>query len=93
MTTWWVNQSTRKGEARNDIVWAPLRNKAGNKQWRWESLQNAQVGDIIYHYTDGFIVGKSKVIEVVKFSKNPYPKNADWQTEGRRLSVAYKKIW
>lgn len=90
MATWWVNQGSKKGKPQNSTVWAPDTNKRGNKQWHWETMWEANVGDKIYHYTDGFIVGVSHVLESAKPAANPYPNNAMWEKQGKILTVDFE---
>lgn len=92
MATWWVNQSSKKGKPQNKIIWSPLKNKRGAKQWHWETMWDANVGDRIYHYTDGFIVGESIVTKAAVNSKNPYPNNDMWEPEGKILEVEFNNL-
>ena len=89
MATWWVNQGSKKGKPQNKIVWSPLRNKRGASQWHWETMWDAVEGDKIYHYTNSFIVGESLVTKSAVKSRNPYPNNDMWESEGKLLEVDY----
>ncbi|OOF55699.1 hypothetical protein BKK56_05640 [Rodentibacter genomosp. 2] len=89
---WWVNQSTKKGYAQNKIIWAPEKNKQGNKVPHWDSLFDANIGDEVIHYTDGYIVGISQVIGKAKKASNPYPDNLQWGINGKRLPIEYYEI-
>lgn len=89
---WWVNQSTRKGSAQNKIIWAPLKNKRSKNVSHWDSLLEANVGDTVFHYTAGKIVGMSKVIGKAEEAINPYSDNEQWDKYGKKLPIEYVKF-
>ncbi|KAE9540269.1 hypothetical protein HT665_06255 [Ursidibacter maritimus] len=88
---WWVNQSTRKGSPQNKIIWAPHKNKGNKNVPHWDSLLEANVGDTVFHYTNGYIVGMSKVIEKAEDSINPYSGNEQWDKYGKKLPIEFVK--
>lgn len=87
---WWVNQSSRKGAADNETVWAPKESQNGRVPAHWASLLQVQPGDVIYHYTDTYLVGVSRAVSASITATNPYvdgPEN--WEELGNRVPVDY----
>lgn len=54
----------------------------------WE----AAIGDTIFHYTDGFIVGISSVLEPAHAAPNPYPNNDMWTKSGKKIAVNFTPL-
>jgi hypothetical protein len=61
---WWVNQVNSWHRDKNlTQLWAPLTDDANRPQSHWESLENANVGDLVLHYAGDHVMGASVVAE------------------------------
>ena len=57
MSFWFVNLGKYYREQRNGgYLWAPLKNKSGNREPYWETLRNVNPGDVILCNNNGRIV-------------------------------------
>jgi hypothetical protein len=62
---WWVNQGvtgvtvSHSGDFTN--LWAALKDAQGNTQPSWDALDQAEPGDLVLHYANGFVIGSSRV--------------------------------
>lgn len=87
---WWVNQSSRKGSADNETVWAPKASADGKTPGHWGTILQVQAGDLIYHYTDTYLVGVSRAVSGAITATNPYVDRAtNWENLGNRIPVDY----
>lgn len=91
-TVWWVNQGATYGEERDGgFIWAPLRNKVGRRQAHWDAMDNVQRGDVILHYSNGFLRAASVVEEPARPA--PKPLNTDaWEENGRIIKLQYRDL-
>jgi len=88
MTYWWVNQGDSFEEARaQGALWAPLEDKAGQKQPSWETLDQVKKGDIVFHYAKKKILGISVVTGVSRIAEIRIRDRGQWQNLGREIEV------
>ena len=53
---WWVNQGkTFRHESAAGYCWAPLRDRRGAYPPHWRRMEEVRAGDIVLHYSDGFV--------------------------------------
>jgi len=45
------------------MLWGPLVNSTGQTVAHWETLDEAQVDDVVLHYANGFVLATSRVAE------------------------------
>lgn len=85
---WWVNQKIEKQE----FIWAPLKNKSGNPVWHWETLKEVKDGDIILHYTKGFMRYVSRVTSPPEITKHPLSSEEDGGLDGWLVKIDYHDL-
>ncbi|WP_173917667.1 McrB family protein [Halobacillus sp. Marseille-Q1614] len=89
---WWVNQGqTKKGEKEGGFLWAPKANKNGRPLAHHTDLLIANLGDIVFAYSQGTIHSICEVIEPAVTSQKPFG-NDSWQEEGNLLKVKYHEM-
>ena len=87
---WWVNQGgSHEVATRKEFLWAPLEDRRGADHIHWRMLDKVQQEDIIIHYHDQAIQGVSRARGPATRRPNPYPKDENWEQEGRRVEVEY----
>lgn len=91
---WWVNQNkTYAAEREGQILWAPLRDKAGNPKHHWDTMDEVEVGDRIVHYRGQQIVAVSVVSETAGPARKPPELGSDeWATDGRLVRSHYTDL-
>jgi len=88
MRFWWVNQGDSFEEARKlGALWAPLEDKAGHKQPSWETLDEVQVGDLVFHYANKKVRGISSAISSSRTAQIRIRDRGQWQELGREIEV------
>jgi 5-methylcytosine-specific restriction enzyme B len=91
-TIWWVNQGmTYSKERDGGFIWAPLRNKAGRPQSHWDAMDRVQRGDVILHYSSGFLRSVSTAEDAAHPAPNPLDTDA-WERDGRLISTHYHDL-
>lgn len=91
---WWVNQGNTLNKAKEErCLWAPLKDKSGNTQYHWETMLELKKGDIILHYSNGYLRYISRVLDQVVESTVPDSlKGNNWNTQGRLVHVDYNEL-
>ena len=57
MKFWWVNQNqTYKHEVPGGYLWSPKVKKDGSRNIFYDTMERVQHGDIVFSYSDTFIV-------------------------------------
>jgi len=90
MKFWFVNLNKYYNEQRNGgYLWAPLKNETGKTEKYWETLQNVNVGDIIFCNKGGMIQSIAIVEKGPYLSEIPNEFRQFWKPEGRKLEVKF----
>ncbi len=91
---WWVNQGTTlQAEKEGGFLWAPIASKDERTIYHWEMLKDLREGDIILHYSNGYLRYASQVIEPVSTAPRPEAlPNTEWQREGRLVRLNYLEL-
>lgn len=59
---WWVNHGGTADRGQDfQHLWAPLTAADGRRRRHWDSLDDAKVGDVVVHYSHGYVIGSSEV--------------------------------
>ncbi len=88
---WFVCQGlTYKEEKGKKYLWAPQKDRAGNKKYFWDNMLKVKKGDIIFNYSDGL-----KAVSLAK-SDGYINDNSDaiseWGKEGYRVDIAINEL-
>lgn len=83
---WWVNQGGGQGRtfrsaSQGGYIWAPLRDRRGGTPPHWRRMEEVRPGDIILHYSEGFVRAISRVKSLPE--RAPYPDDTDRDYGGR----------
>jgi hypothetical protein len=90
VATWWVNQSrTFEVELPQGYLFAPLRNKVGQRLHHWEAMTELRPGDIVIHFARGEVRAVSTVTEAAIQATRPDPLSEPWFNVGR---IAYVEM-
>ena len=93
---WFVSQSqTFKFERPGGYLWAPYTNKAGGKQFHYDTMGMVRKGDIIFSNYKGTIPAISEALDKAEEnSKIPaeFKKRYPWKANGRLIRVKYLDI-
>jgi hypothetical protein len=86
---WWVNQGGT-ADRRQDFqhLWAPLTAADGRRRRHWDSLDEANVGDVVVHYSHGYVIGSSRV----RRASRPMVRPADFETGALRDDMG-REVW
>ena len=78
-------------ERRGGYIWAPLANRAGRKQFHWETLTDVRKGDVIFHSCDGRIRAISIAEDACFECAQPtlLAQENLWERNGRRVNCRY----
>ena len=88
MRYWWVNLGDSYEEARKlGALWAPLKDKRGNPNNSWESLDLVKRGDIVLHYANKKIRAISTVTNGPRVAEKTLSDRKQWQDLGREIAV------
>ena len=91
-TVWWVNQGATYGKERDgQFIWAPMLNKAGRPQSHWDAMDRVARGDVILHYSNGFLRAVSTAQTTARPAQNPLETDA-WERNGRIISTRYREL-
>ncbi|BBG00923.1 MULTISPECIES: McrB family protein [Pseudonocardia] len=89
---WWVNQGDTFGPERaGEFIWAPLLSKSGRPQHHWETLDRVAAGDVILHYSNGYLRATSVAEGPSERAANPLNTDA-WANEGRTVRTRYRDL-
>ena len=58
-------------EARESRIWAPIYSASGNRLFYWDSLLSVRKDDVIFHGSNGYIKGISRVMGACYDAENP----------------------
>jgi hypothetical protein len=87
-SAWWVNQGASYQRARSGAyLWAPLRDKAGNRPAHWENMKKLTPGDTVFHYADGKLRAVSRVITSAEAASRPDARDRQWEPDGDLVRV------
>ncbi|EAR25275.1 hypothetical protein A20C1_01766 [marine actinobacterium PHSC20C1] len=86
---WWVNQGGT-ADRRQDFqhLWAPLTAADGRRMRHWDSLDEAKAGDVVVHYSHGYVIGSSQVSK----ASSPMARPADFETGAVRDDIG-REVW
>lgn len=85
---WWVNQGETYEEAKPlGTLWSPLENKRSGTEWHWDSMESASVGDVVFHYSNGYLRGVSKILVESRKAAITIRGSGQWGEFGRELRV------
>jgi hypothetical protein len=91
-TVWWVNQgATYSKERDGQFIWAPMLDKAGRPQSHWDAMDRVERGDVILHYSNGFLRALSTAQTAAQPAQNPLGTDA-WERNGRIISTRYREL-
>lgn len=89
---WWVNQGqTYADELRLGVLWAPIATSEGRRFGHWDALDEASIGDLVFHYANGYL----RAISVVQLSSRPAKTpfdNRPWDDAGREVRTTYFEL-
>lgn len=89
---WWVNQGTTYAKARHEgVIWAPMRDKRGRPQHHWDAMDEVRAGDVILHYSNGFLRAIGTAEAAASPARNPYDTD-EWDRDGRLVRVRYSDL-
>lgn len=90
MRFWFVNLGKYYREQRNGgYLWAPLKNKSGNREPYWETLRNVNPGDVILCNNNGRIVSIGVAVSSAYMCDIPAEFKQIWRPEGRGIDVNF----
>ena len=93
---WWVNhKQTFKHEIEGGFLWSPKLKSDGNRNYFYDTMADAEVGDIVLSYANGKLAYFGIVIEEASSVRKPDEFGAtgdDWDNDGWFLPVAWQKI-
>lgn len=96
MKYWWVNQNqTYKHEVSGGYLWSPKKKKDGSRNYFYDTMTQAKVGDLVMSFIDTQI----KALGIVKAPAATAPKptvfgsaGAQWSDEGWFVEVDYQVL-
>lgn len=87
---WWVNQGkTFRHESAAGYFWAPLRDRRGAYPPHWRRMEEVRAGDIVLHYSDGFVRAISLVQGPPQRALYPHDRHGDYG--GREGNLIYSE--
>ncbi|MCW1824934.1 MULTISPECIES: McrB family protein [Mycolicibacterium] len=92
VSVWWVNQGTSYKEQRaGGFLWAPMLNKVGRPERHWDSMDELREGDVVLHYSNGFLRAVSHVSTLSRPAQKPHG-SQDWDDAGRSVKTEYQDL-
>src|SRR5690625_3017531 len=89
---WWVNQGrTFRHESANSYFWAPLRDRRGATPPHWRRMEEVRAGDIVLHYSEGYVRAISLV--QVPAQRELYPRDSHGDYGGREGNLIYTQYF
>ncbi len=85
---WWVNQKELVGNS----LWAPLKNRAGKNVYHWDTMAEANKGDIVLHYYNGSLHYVSQITKPAQITTNPNHSDDSKDQPGRRLEMEHDEL-
>ena len=93
---WWVNhKQTFKHEIEGGFLWSPKLKSDGNRNYFYDTMADAEVGDIVLSYANGKVAYFGIVVEEASSARKPDEFGAagdDWDNDGWFLPIAWQKI-
>jgi hypothetical protein len=93
---WWVNhKQTFKSEIGGGFLWSPKLKSNGDRNYFYDTMMDAQVGDCVLSYADSKISYFGIVVEEASTAIKPTefgPEGDDWNNDGWLLPIAWQKI-
>ena len=91
---WWVNQGKTYTQEKTDgIIWAPQEDKTGNTPFHWQNVSKVREGDIVFHYSRGFVLAVSEANENAKAAPKPASlEDREWSQTGWIARVHYRQF-
>ncbi|MEA3096826.1 HNH endonuclease [Caballeronia mineralivorans] len=96
MKYWWVNQNqTYKHEVSGGYLWSPKKKKDGSRNYFYDTMTQAMVGDLVMSFSDTRI----KALGIVRAPAAAAPKptvfgnaGAHWSDDGWFVEVDYQQL-
>ena len=89
---WWVNQGETYARGRDGgFLWAPKLNKKGRPEHHWDSMDEVRVGDVVLHYSNGYLRAVSHASRAARPASNPLNGQA-WENAGRLVETQYQEL-
>ena len=89
---WWVNQGATYARGRDEgFLWAPKLNKKGRPEHHWDSMDEVRVGDVVLHYSNGYLRAVSHASRDARPASNPLNGQA-WENAGRLVETQYQEL-
>ncbi|GEM_PF-3208806 len=94
LEVWWVNQGqTFRSESRGGYFWAPLQDRRGATPVHWRRMEQVRPGDIVLHYSEGFIRAVSRVQSAPEQALYPDNANREYgQRVGNLIRTSYSSL-
>jgi hypothetical protein len=90
---WWVNQGrTFATEREQGFMWAPKVARDGSVREFWRAMEDASIGDLILHYSDGAVRAVSIVADEAIDAPRPGAAAADRDREGWLVATDYRDL-
>ena len=93
---WWVNhKQTYKHEIEGGFLWSPKFKVNGDRNYFYDTMADAEVGDIVLSYAHGKVSYFGIVVEEASTANKPYEFGAagdDWDDNGWFLPISWQKI-
>ena len=87
MKGWWVNQGLRFAEERKlSCLWSPMKGGDGRSISHWDVMKQVKIGDLVFHYSKGFIRAYSHVLSESEISPKP---NTEGHNRGFESTEGY----
>lgn len=91
-SVWWVNQGrTFRHESAAGYFWAPLRDRRGGTPSHWRRMEEVRAGDIVLHYSEGYVRAISLV--QVPAQRELYPRDSHGDYGGREGNLIYTQYF
>ena len=94
MKFWWVSQNKTYNEEKNGgFLWAPKKNKNLKTFFHWKTMEDIEIGDIIFSYVNQKIVAYSIAKTHAYDFDKPFENEEElWEKKGLKVDVEYKVL-
>ena len=93
---WWVNhKQTFKHEISGGFLWSPKFKSNGDRNYFYDTMADAEVGDIVLSYANGKVSYFGVVVEEASTAQKPSEFGAAgdvWDNDGWFLPISWQKI-
>ena len=93
---WWVNhKQTFKHEIAGSFLWSPKFKSNGDRNYFYDTMADAEVGDIVLSYANGKVSYFGVVVEEASTAQKPSEFGAAgdvWDNDGWFLPISWQKI-